>query len=315
MPESDPEAWEGDIEAATRVLRPREGTERDWEILRSTVTEAWGQGHDTLPIGETMVRIAESFVGWPYEPGTLELAGEEDVVINLEEFDCVTLVENVFALARFIKTQGPSVLDSEIQTRAAYTGAIRELRYRRGRVDGYPSRLHYFSDWIRDNEAKGLVRELTKELEGELDPRAIDYMTSHPESYRQLANPGFFAAVQETEWELSGMDRYKLSEGNIQTSISWIQNGDIIAATSIVEGLDVAHTGIAYWQDGQLHLLHAPLVGEEVEISRLPLAERILRLSGQDGIRVVRPLEPAAGVGSPRAPQGTPAGDGRSPRT
>jgi hypothetical protein len=58
----------------------------------------------------------------------------------------------------------------------------------------------------------------------------------------------------------------------------------------------VAHAGLAYWQGRQLHLLHAPLVGEVVEVSTIPLAERILRLDGQDGIRVVRPLEPP-GIG------------------
>jgi hypothetical protein len=69
-----------------------------------------------------------------------------------------------------------------------------------------------------------------------------------------------------------------------------IRDGDIIAATSTVAGLDVAHTGLALWVDGALHLLHAPLVGDSVEISQLPLAERILELSGQDGIMVARPV-------------------------
>ncbi len=303
-PPSDPEAWEGDIEAATRVLRPREGTDRDWEIFQTTVTAAWERGLDTLPIGDTMARIGELFVGWPYEPGTLEVAGEEDVVINLEAFDCVTLVENVFALARFVKLQDRSVLGSEAAARRAFSGTVRELRYRRGRVAGYPSRLHYFSDWIRDNEARGLVREVTQELGGKEDVEVIDFMTSHPDSYRQLADPASFEAVQETERELSGITRYRISQEELSTWISWIQDGDIIAATSTVEGLDVAHTGLAYWQEGQLHLLHAPLVGEEVEISRLPLAERILRLSGQDGIRVVRPLEP---VGMTDSSEGTPS--------
>jgi len=30
-------------------------------------------------------------------------------------------------------------------------------------------------------------------------------------------------------------------------------NGDILALTSTVEGLDIAHTGIAFWQDGAVH--------------------------------------------------------------
>jgi len=42
--------------------------------------------------------------------------------------------------------------------------------------------------------------------------------------------------------------------------------------------------------DGELHLLHAPLVGDSVEISQVSLAERIQGLSGQDGIMVARPV-------------------------
>ena len=42
------------------------------------------------------------------------------------------------------------------------------------------------------------------------------------------------------------------------------------------------------WQDGRLHLLHAPLVGRSVEISEVPLADRIPGIGGQDGIMVAR---------------------------
>jgi hypothetical protein len=71
-----------------------------------------------------------------------------------------------------------------------------------------------------------------------------------------------------------------------------IRNGDIIAATTTVEGLDVSHTGLALWIDGSLHLMHAPLVGEAVQISEVSLAERVGRIGGQDGIMVARPTEP-----------------------
>ena len=291
-PAVDSEVWDGDVVAATRALRPQEGTDRDWEIFRAMAARAWEEGVDTIPIGEAMVRIALPLVGTPYGPGTLEVAGQEDVVVNFQEFDCVTLVENVLALARFTRSFGPEILQSEGRTREAYRGALREIRYRNGRVDGYPSRLHYFSDWIRDNEAKGLVREVTQEMGGEQDHKAIDYMTTHHEAYRQLANTTYLMAIQQTEIRLSGLTRYKIPEADIATWISWIEDGDIIAATSTVEGLDVAHTGLAYWQNSELHLLHAPLVGEAVEVSSRPLAVRILRLDGQDGIRVVRPLDP-----------------------
>lgn len=291
-PGTDSELAEGDIEASTGFSRSPGGTALDWGIFRSTVTWAWEEGLDTLPLGEAMVEIGLSFVGAPYTPGTLEVPGPEDVVVNLEEFDCVTLVENVLALARFVRLNDPAILESETESRARYRGALREIRYRGARVEGYPSRLHYFSDWINDNEAKGLVREVTEDLGGELEYRAIDYMSTHPESYWQLADLVNRRAIEETEASLSGLARFKIPEGEIENRVSGIRNGDIIAATSTVEGLDVAHTGLAFWQGSSLHLLHAPLVGEVVEVSRLPLAERIARLQGQDGIRVVRPVDP-----------------------
>jgi hypothetical protein len=288
----DPEVWEGDLAAATRPLRPREGTEEDWQVLRSKAITAWDQEWDALPMGESMVRIGLSFLGTAYVPGTLEVAGEEGVVVNLVQLDCVTFVENVLAMARFIKSAEPEILETETQMREAYRGLLREIRYRGGRVDGYPSRLHYFSHWIQDNESRGLVREITQDLGGEMDPEAIDFMSQHPESYRQLMDPYNLGAIREIEFWLSGQTRYKIFQEDIPARRDQIQNGDIIAITSTVPGLDVAHTGLAYWQGGELHLLHAPMVDDVVEVSRLPLAERIWRVDAQDGIRVVRPLAP-----------------------
>lgn len=288
----DAEAWEGDLAAATRPLRPREGTEEDWEVLRSKAITAWDQGWDALPMGESMVRIGLSFLGTDYVPGTLEVAGEEGVVVNLLQLDCVSFVENVLAIARFIRLADQEILESEPMTRETYKRLLREIRYRGGRVDGYPSRLHYFSEWIQDNGARGLVRDITQELGGEADPEAIDFMSRNPEAYRQLMDPSNLRAIREVEFRLSGQIRHKIPQEDIPARAGGIQNGDIIAITSALPGLDVAHTGLAYWQDGELHLLHAPMVGDVVEVSRLPLAERIWRVEAQDGIQVARPLAP-----------------------
>jgi hypothetical protein len=58
--------------------------------------------------------------------------------------------------------------------------------------------------------------------------------------------------------------------------------------------------------NGRVHLLHAPLVGEEVQLSGVPLADRIKGIPGQDGIMVARPLD-GAGVtrGNGSEPGGT----------
>ena len=88
------------------------------------------------------------------------------------------------------------------------------------------------------------------------------------------------------------MDRFYIPQEEIAEKAHMIRDGDIIAATSTVPGLDIAHTGIALWRDGELRLLHAPLVGSHVQISDETLAERIRRIDGQDGIMVARPLAP-----------------------
>jgi hypothetical protein len=286
------EEWAGDTEAAARLLRPHAGTPEDWQIVREKAGWAWELGLDTLSMGESMAFIGVSFVGTKYVPATLELPGAEQVVVNLQELDCVTFVENTLALALFIRQTRPEILESEFETQASYRRILTRIRYRGGRLEGYPSRLHYFTDWILDNEAKGIVREVTADLDGEEDYRAIDFMSTHPESYRQLSDPVVLNAILDREFYLSGLDRHWIPKDDIGLRASWIEDGDIIAATSAVDGLDVAHTGLAFWRDGQLHLLHAPLVGESVEVSDLPLADRILRIERQDGIRVVRPLEP-----------------------
>ena len=114
-------------------------------------------------------------------------------------------------------------------------------------------------------------------------------MSTHPDAYRQLANPDFLAAVRAREAELSARGpRVFLPQESVGEAESGVRDGDIIAATSTVAGLDIAHTGIALWRDGRLHLLHAPLVGRSVEISEVPLADRIQGIRGQDGIIVAR---------------------------
>lgn len=267
-------------------------SDADWGIVVAQARWAYSQQLDTLPIGEIVARIGQNFLGTRYTPYTLEVPGEERLVIELEELDCVTFVENVLALARFVQRAPVGIFDEERVYKAFYSGILTNIRYRSGRMDGYASRLHYFSEWIADNEAMGILRNISGELGGVTDDEPVTFMTTHPDAYRQLReDPSFLEAVRETEEALSAQPRIYIPEQDIAAIADQIENGDIIAATSTIEGLDVAHTGIALWVDGELRLLNAPLVGDSVQISELPLADRILGKTGQDGIMVARPLD------------------------
>ena len=244
-----------------------------------------------------MARIGETFVGTAYVPRTLEVEGPERLVVNLRELDCVTFVENVLVLGRFVHLHDPSMLDDEEQLQGEYRRLLTEIRYRGGKLEGYPSRLHYFSEWIADNEARGLVHDISRELGGMADDSAIDFMSTHPDAYRQLSEPGVVDEIARTEARLSARPRYYIGEAHIEDAAHGIADGDIIAATSTVGGLDIAHTGLALVRDGGVFLLHAPLVGSAVQISEVPLSARVQRIEGQDGIMVARPLNPGAGSG------------------
>lgn len=267
-------------------------TPEDWRILGRTVRWARAQGLDRVPMGTAVARIGLSFVGTPYIPKTLEVAGPERTVVNLRSLDCVTFVESVLATTHVVRSSHVDGDDLDGLARA-YADVLRRLRYRDGVRDGYASRLHYFSEWIRDGEAKGLLREVTQALGSTADAEPLDFMSSHPDAYRQLADPGVLERIRAVEKRLSLSPRQYVPEARIAEVSAGIRSGDVIAATSTVAGLDVAHTGIALWRDGALHLLHAPLVGDSVHVSPHPLAHRIAERDSQDGIMVARPLGPS----------------------
>ena len=272
-------------EEAAAVSPAFEVTEQPGDSVAFEQAIEWARTNqvDTLETtGEVMAAIGQTFVGTPYIPQTLELEGDERLIVNLRELDCVTYVENMLAIARVLRAGTPD-----------YDSFKRELvriRYRDGVLSGYASRLHYFSEWIADNEEKGIVEDVTLAIGGVRDPGQIDFMSRNAESYRQLEDPAVVDEIETIEATLSGRERYYIPQDEVHDVAENIRNGDIIAATSTLDGLDIAHTGLALWVDGTLHLMHAPLVGSVVEISELPLADRLIRIDAQDGIMVARPL-------------------------
>lgn len=117
-------------------------------------------------------------------------------------------------------------------------------------------------------------------------------MSTHRAAYRQLGDQAVARQIAATEKKLNQTPRYMIPESAIEDIAKNIRNCDIIGVTTNLKGLDVAHTGIAVWSNGRLHLMHAPLVGDSVEITSNPLAGRIIASEKQDGIMVARAAEP-----------------------
>jgi len=269
-----------------RVARAQEeetGNE-DERIVGRKFELALKESLQDKPIGDVMKVIGMSFLGAPYAAHILEETGEEHLVINLRGLDCVSFTENTLALSRCVK-MGTTTFEE-------YKRQMQLIRYRNGVIDGYPSRLHYFSDWIGNNVKKGILRDVTRKIGGERYRKSINYMTSHRADYRQLSDDGYFQQIGDMEKDLTVRPHYYIPKGRLHSSQRWIYTGDIIAITSALEGMDIAHTGIAVRIDGVLKFMHAPLVGSEVQITEKPLVEYLKSHTKQTGVMVARPLEP-----------------------
>ena len=260
-------------------------SEKDIEICNSTFQLAVDENLQTKPIGKVVVEVGKTFIGTDYVSHTLEVDGEERLVINLSGLDCNTFLEYVVVFARSIK-QGKTTFDD-------FKSELILLRYRDGKINQYPSRLHYFTDWIYDNSKKAIVKDITKKLGGELLKLDLSFMSDHPQYYKHLKeHPEFIPVIRQQEEEISRRDYYFIPQEKIEEIENKIEDGDLLAFTSTVKGLDVNHVGVAVrLDDGRIHLLHAPNVGYKVQISELPLSEYVMNIERDSGIIVVRVLE------------------------
>lgn len=224
--------------------------------------------------------IGQSFLGTAYVEKTLELPGDEKLVINLTGLDCTTYLESVIALSQAIRDKDFSF--------EGFEKRLEHLRYLDGKNRGYPSRLHYFSDWIRENERKGLLKDITKEIGGVDYPNQPTFMSENPKYYPQLADLRLVEEIRLREQEIKTNSYFFIPKEQIQLLEEKIETGDLIAVTTPMKNLDIVHVGFAVRQDGRIHLMHASSVSKKVEISALPLSEYLLGNKSQSGIMVSR---------------------------
>jgi hypothetical protein len=245
-----------------------------------------------VPLGRSAARVGELAAGTPYEPGTLDAylraggnpLGTEPLTLSLTRFDCVTLVESCLAVGRVARGDtAPSW--------GRFGREVERMRYRGGERRGYGSRLHYFSEWIADGERRGLVRDLGGELGGVDDARPLRFMTEHRSSYPALSDPGTFREIGMMERRLDGRARRVVPTARIPDVAGQIETGDILGFATAIPGLDVTHAALAYRdRDGVLRVLHAPLSGGVVEVTRATLPEYVAAIRRAAGILVARPL-------------------------
>ena len=230
--------------------------------------------------------LARQFLGVPYVAHTLEVNDDERLVVNTRQLDCTTLVETVAALKLCTQAGKHGFAD--------YLNALRQLRYRQGRMAGYPSRLHYFTDWIRDKVAMQLVTDIQQPNPpfSAVQTVNVDYMSTHTSAYKALkANAALVPEIRAAEQSLTGMKVRYIPKRSLRNSAllrKVIKDGDILAITCNKKGLDIAHLGFAVWRSNGLHLLNASMIHKKVIEEPMTLYQYMQKHKTHTGIRVVR---------------------------
>ena len=238
----------------------------------------------SLPLGDLVLKIGLDFLNTPYVAKTLDKTKEEKLVINLHQLDCTTFAENCLALARTVKSGHPDTKQ--------FCSELENIRYRGGKMDGYASRLHYFSEWILDNETRHNVQSMSEQMGGKVLPITLNYMSSHPQEYPQLMNdPASTAQIKAIEEKVSAQKFYYIPSSQFESIESKVMDGDIVTLTTTIPGIDVSHVGILLKKAGRVYLLHASSTIMKVTVSSEPFAQYLAKSKKTTGVMIARPTE------------------------
>jgi hypothetical protein len=247
------------------------------------VQYAQNQQLDRLPMSDIIQNIADRFLGAKYQAGLLDRSPTEKLFISLTEFDCVLFVETVLALSHNFALSNYQY--------SAFSKQVLNQRYRHGMLDGYCSRLHYFSDWINDNQKRGNLENITTKLGGITLDKKLNFMSKNRPLYPQLKIQGNYDCIQQVEKQLESLPLTYIPTPKIKDIYPQLQAGDIIGVVTNISGLDTTHTGLVYrFPDGKIGLIHASPAGQ---VTIAPdLQKYISKVDKTIGIFVARPLDP-----------------------
>lgn len=234
------------------------------------------------PLETILEHTAHFFLDAPYVANTLDRTIDEQLVINLQELDCVTYVENVLALSLAASSNNFCYNN--------FMEQLKNIRYRNGRLSDYASRLHYTSDWIFDNEKSGLLQNISQELSGVKETKEINFMSTHRSAYKQFShNDAMLHKIKQAEKAINNRNGfYYLPKGAIHNKANKIPHMAVIGIVTTIDGLDTSHVGFAYQKDGELQFIHASSTKNEVIIDSKTLSNYCFSQKNCKGIIVAK---------------------------
>lgn len=278
-------AWAGRLPEST-VFKGEGAFER---LTARATQENWA----ALPLGERTAKVGLALAGTPYRGFTLEIDDHiEAPSANFQGMDCWTFYEIALGFARMLHA-GPAPYAP-----ADLLRMIELERYRHGQCTGaYLSRIHFLEELFYDNERRGLLTNLTRDLPGaeRMGHRDIREMTVMWRHYRYLRNnPRLNAEMARIQARVSDLPVYHVPKRSVPAAERELQTGDVIAITSRDTGGYTSHVGLAYRDgSGVLRFLHASSRQRRVVLDER-LSSYLADKRDDIGIVAVRPHEVSA---------------------
>ncbi|MFA5301841.1 MAG: N-acetylmuramoyl-L-alanine amidase-like domain-containing protein [Bacteroidales bacterium] len=270
-------------------------TPEDQKVYEKVMKELLPLRSESMPV--LIMKAAETMLDIPYVGGTLEQTPEM-LTVSLAQTDCILLVEACVCMALTARQEDNSF--------EAFCENLRHFRYRDGFAEGYDSRIHYTSEWIRQAEERDLALEMSRKLSGTRLDQTFSYMSVHADRYPVLAgNKQLTERIAMVEKELTGNKYYYIPKAQLEESLDQIQHGDMICFVSGTEGLDITHVAFAFESyvcehdccpDGRgcpngqrrLGFLHASSLAKRVVVDDMTLTGYVNTTGSCKGIRIVR---------------------------
>ena len=255
------------------------------------VAKAKSGNWKALPIGERTAAVGEALVGTRYRHFTLEIDNRiESPSVNFQGMDCWTFFETALGCARMLNEPEANWTPERL------LHYIELDRYRGGQCTGeYLSRLHYLEDWLYDNNRRGLVEDLTRDLGGRNVPHSAGEMSAGWRHYRYLAaNRSLLGPLARMEANVSSRPLYEIPKNRVAAIESKLRSGDIVGIIGHDRSgnYSTSHVGLALrTNDGVLHFMHASSPGNSGRvIVDAELSKYLYHYGSDSGILVARPL-------------------------
>ncbi|MBP5687017.1 MAG: DUF1460 domain-containing protein [Muribaculaceae bacterium] len=266
---------------AADIERMRFHCENDTMKINSLLMEGLQSGLSNP--NELVCFYAHKLEGTPYVAHTLE-GDSEMLTINIDELDCTTFIETLYALTR-------TTLNGRYSWRD-YAHHLEDLRYRRGEMGDYSSRLHYISDWIIDNSNRGNLVDVTSDIKCvRYKIKDINYMSTHRDSYPSLANDTIYEKIKNFEvgYRNHRFPYIKKESLNSKDVKAAVRRGDFVGLVTRIDGLDISHLGIVELDsEGNIVLLDASSIGMKVMLESIDLKHQLSKNPKNEGVRFFR---------------------------